>query len=501
MIVYYKFQIDLTSNIADSDLQKLESADYLDTKTKAERFLYANGSGFGLIESAFNIIGKIFIFLGIISVISTLNFYMVILFVILVLITSYFESKIKNKVANIDLEIAPVERKSFYLVTLLEDFKVGKEIRLYNLKNFLLNKMVKHFDTAQHFYRKQQKMINSSKYFSSFISLIRDSITYIYLIFKVIEKAISIGDFTMYTSAISQFSSAMTNVMQDVLNINQFKVYFEAFEKFSNIEKSLRDGKKLPIPQSPYTIKFVNVSFKYPGQDKYALRNVNITIRESEKLSIIGENGAGKTTFVKLLMRLYDPTEGEIYLNNTSIKDLDYDKYQSILSAVFQDFQLFSFTLKENVAFDAKVDDSIIEAILKDIGLKNKLNKLEKGVNTNLYKNFETDGFEPSGGEGQKIAIARAIFKDAAIIILDEPTAALDPKAEDEIYQNFDKLVQGKTAIYISHRLASTKFCDKIAVFKDGEIIEYGAFDELIHQNSTFKELYRIQSQYYVNLE
>ncbi|MBQ9151401.1 MAG: ABC transporter ATP-binding protein [Clostridia bacterium] len=237
------------------------------------------------------------------------------------------------------------------------------------------------------------------------------------------------------------------------------------------------------------------------GQTEYALENVNITIHSGEKLSVVGENGAGKTTFVKLLTRMYDPTSGDIFLNGINIRDMDYDQYQSILSAVFQDFCLFSFDLKENIVLGGKEPENNqeVEACLELSGFSDKLKKLEKGIDTHIYKDFEPDGFEPSGGEAQKIALARALYKDAPIVVLDEPNAALDPRAEYEMYQKFNNLVQGKTAIYISHRLSSAKFCDRIAVFKAGTIIEYGTHPELMCHNGVYAELFNMQAQYYVD--
>jgi ABC-type bacteriocin/lantibiotic exporter with double-glycine peptidase domain len=496
--VFYKFQTFLTSSLADCDFSQLESAEFLDTKEKAQKFLYAHGQGFGLIESAFNIIGKLFVFSGLVAIISTLSVYMVLLFVALVIITSYFESANRKKIAELDLERVPVERKSYYLVTVIEDFMAGKEIRLFKMKNFLVNKMIKHFDSSMYFYIKQTKAKSLTQYFSHSISFLREGLTYLYLIREVISNSISIGSFAMYLSAVSQFSSAMTSVMESILEVNQFKVYFDAFEKFISVTKTLRSGKCEPIMEGPYTICFENVSFMYPGQSKYALRNVSITIAPGEKLSIVGENGSGKTTFAKLLLRLYDPSEGKIYLNGSDIKDIDYDQYQSALSAVFQDFRLFSFTIKENVAFDSECEDDSVISALADAGFDNKLDKLDKGIYSNIHKNFESDGFEPSGGEAQKIAIARASHKNAPIIVLDEPTAALDPKAEYEIYQKFNRITESKTVVYISHRLSSAKFCDNILVLRNGEMAEYGHFEDLINKQGLFSELYQMQSQFYV---
>lgn len=396
------------------------------------------------------------------------------------------------------MEKAPVERRTMYLLNIIENFEYGKEERIYNLKDFLIRKISKHLDESNAFYKKQTRVLNKSQYFTAFTSLIRDGITYAYLIFKVVNHHIQIGSFTMYLSAVSQFSVAMNDVMSSIISIRRFGAYYDELDKYVNMPQKMRKGKKtIDNSTSEYTIQFENVSFKYPGASTYALKNVNITISPSEKLAVVGENGAGKTTFVKLLTRLYEPTEGRILLNGVDIQEIEYDAYQSLMAAVFQDFRLFSFTLKDNICFDQECDDAKVIDCLQRSGFGNKLEQLPKGIYTNVYKNFEEEGFEPSGGEGQKIALARALFKNTPIVILDEPTAALDPRAEYEMYQNFNDMSKDKTTIFISHRLSSSKFCDKIAVFVSGEIVEYGSHNELYQANRLYRELFDMQAQFY----
>lgn len=213
----------------------------------------------------------------------------------------------------------------------------------------------------------------------------------------------------------------------------------------------------------------------------------------------MGENGAGKTTFIKLLCRLYDPTEGEILFNGVNIKDIDYDQYMELFSAVFQDFKLFAFSIEDNIVFDSHSPENrkLAEELLNKVGLSRKISSLQNGIDTNVYKEFDENGFEPSGGEAQKIAIARALARKSKIVILDEPLSSLDPKAEYEIFQQFNSLIENKTAIYISHRLSSSRFCDMIAVFDNGCIKEYGTHDELIAKRGKYAELYNLQAQYY----
>jgi ATP-binding cassette subfamily B protein len=247
-----------------------------------------------------------------------------------------------------------------------------------------------------------------------------------------------------------------------------------------------------------YELEFRNVSFKYPGTDTYSLKNLNMKFNIGQRMAVVGMNGSGKTTMIKLLCRLYDPTEGIITLNGIDIKKYNYDEYMALFSVVFQDFKLFSFTLGQNVAASVEYNKEKAIEYLSEAGFAGRFDKMENGLETALYKDFDEYGVEISGGEAQKIALARALYKNAPFIVLDEPTAALDPIAEFEIYSKFNEIVGNKTAIYISHRLSSCRFCDDIAVFHEGELIQRGRHDTLIADESgKYHELWTAQSQYY----
>ncbi|MCL1883769.1 MAG: ABC transporter ATP-binding protein/permease [Defluviitaleaceae bacterium] len=500
-VVFSRFQTLLADKLSKCDFEYLENPEFLDTKERAKKFLYANGQGFGaVLDSAISIIGKIFIFFGIVTILMTLSILIVILFVALVLISAFVESRVRKDYVKWDMEKAPIERKTAYFINLVEDFSYGKEMRIYNLKEWIVSKISAHLKKSDEFYKSQVKSHNKSNYFNTLTSFVRDGTTYFYLSFAVIRGAISIGDFTMYISAVFQFSSAMNNVMQSMMDIRQFGFYYDALDKYMNVPSTIQNDNGKPVNRDSrgHTLEFRNVSFRYNENEEYILNNINLKIEPFEKLSIVGENGAGKTTFVKLLCRLYDPTEGNIFLDGVDIKEYSFSEYISLISAVFQDYKLFSFSIKENIVFDkCEISDSEVETILRKNGFEEKLNSLKEGVHNNIYKNFEPDGFEPSGGEGQKIAIAKALFKDSPIVILDEPTSALDPRAEHEIYMRFNEMTVNKTAIFISHRLASSRFCNKIAFFLNGEIVEYGSHDELINLNGNYAELFELQSQYY----
>ncbi len=499
--LFTTFRTMLADQLSRCDFERLEDPHFLDIKTKAEKFLYANGNGFcGVIDNVFNIFGKTLSFIGISAIISTLNPLIAIAFVCLILINSYFESKVRKRSVQWDMEKTPVERRSAYFLDLVENFAFGKEVRMYGLRNWIVGKTHQTLLESEKFYVKQTKLSNRIGYLSTVMDNITRGVTYIYLAVKVVVSSISIGDFSMYSSALMSFSHIITDLMQSLLNIRQYNGYYDALVEYMNVPQKMYEGKNAPVPQGPYTIKFENVSFKYAGQSNYALKNVSLTLESGEKLSVVGENGAGKTTFVKLLCRLYDPTEGRITLNGTDIRDIRYDEYMSIMCSVFQDYKLLAFSIKENVSFmnSEAEDDDTVNTLLSKTGLRHKIDTLPKGIHTNIFRIFSDDGFEPSGGEGQRIALARAMYKDAPIMILDEPTAALDPRAEYEIYKNFSDMTAGKTAVFISHRLSSSKFCDRVALFSKGELAEYGTHDQLIAQNGAYKELFDMQAQFYV---
>ena len=323
--------------------------------------------------------------------------------------------------------------------------------------------------------------------------------TFIYVGFGVLEGSISLGDVMLYTSAIATMTA---NFNDAVLVYNMVGARFELlddFRKFISSSDMDYEG-SLAIKKGHdcvYELEFKNVSFKYPGTQHYALKNVNLKLEVNRRLAIVGQNGAGKTTLVKLLCRLYEPTEGEILLNGINISKYSYEEYSSILAVVFQDFRLFALPLDENIAGSGQVDEERCLKVLKDVGLKDRVMKWPEKQHTLLYKNLG-DGINVSGGEAQKIAIARALYKDAPIVIMDEPTAALDPLAEAEIYENFNELVHGKTSIFISHRMSSCKFCDEIIVLEDGMITQKGNHQELLRQDGLYSQLWNAQAQYYI---
>lgn len=330
-------------------------------------------------------------------------------------------------------------------------------------------------------------------------TLITGSI-YVFTCLKAWGGAFDVGSVTQYVGAATAMVSnifALTGLFE-ILETNTG--YLDKTFEFLDIPNAMYQGSLTTEKRSDrrYEVEFRDVSFKYPGSDRWALRHVNMKFKVGKRLAIVGENGSGKTTFIKLLCRLYDPQEGQILLNGIDIRKYKYDDYMNIFSVVFQDFQLICQPLGANVAGSMHYDPDRVQKALVDAGFGERLASLEQGLDTFVYKNLTIDGVDVSGGEAQKIAIARALYKDAPFIILDEPTAALDPIAEAEIYSKFDEIAGDKTAIFISHRLSSCKFCDEIAVFHEGAVIQQGTHASLVaEENGKYYELWSAQAQYY----
>ncbi len=332
------------------------------------------------------------------------------------------------------------------------------------------------------------------------ITTLTTGMIYLFTCLKALGGAFDVGSCTQYIGAAT---AMVTNVFALTDMIGTLKAntpYLEKTFAFLDIPNSMYQGSLTTEKRSDrrYEVEFKDVSFRYPGSDIWALRHVNMKFKVGKRLAIVGENGSGKTTFIKLLCRLYDPQEGQILLNGIDIRKYRYDDYMGIFSVVFQDFQLICQPLGNNVAGSMEYDRDRVKKALIDAGFADRLAAMEKGLDTMLYKNLSEDGVEVSGGEAQKIAIARALYKDAPFIILDEPTAALDPIAEAEIYSKFDEIAGNKTTIYISHRLSSCKFCDEIAVFHEGAVVQQGSHAELLaDRGGKYYALWNAQAQYY----
>ena len=507
-----EFDSGLHKRLVRADLEQLENPDFLDMQEKAKKFLYSDWHGFGyLLDSALNIVGQTFTLAGVAAIIATLDVRVVLIFLVLTGAGTFAEGRAKERAAKLTEQISADQRGWMYYARLFENFGYGKEIRLNGIGNWLLKRERAFFTRVNDNLKQQNDGYIRSGLIGCGCTFLQQCTAYAWLILRTMQGGISVGSFTMYVSAVTAFASALRTVLDNLTEIRVYDRFYDRLDEYLSVPARLRgddDGrnhdvsgrkeKKRVLSEGEHVIEFRNVGFRYAGSDTWALRDVNLTLKPGARLAVVGENGAGKTTFVKLLTRLYDPTEGEIRMDGIPIQEYDYDSYMSAFSAVFQDYRLFSFSLEENVTLARPAEEGKAEDALRRAGFGEKLDSLSGGIHTAVYKNFDETGFEPSGGEGQRIALARALYRDAPIVVLDEPAASLDPRAEFELYRHFNELTEGKTAVYISHRLSSTRFCDEIAVFAGGRIVERGTHEELMERKGVYAELFEMQAQFYM---
>lgn len=378
-------------------------------------------------------------------------------------------------------------------------YKSGKDIRLYNGIDIINRKGANtYFKVKKEISKNIANVTGHSDGFAGLIVGLGEGFSFLLIAIEALKKVVTIGQVVTFAGAINQFTSCLSylvvNVNELIIHTNRFVSTLEYLDLPSTSYKELNKN----VDFSQYTIEFKNVSFRYPQSERFSLKNINLTINNGQHVAIVGENGSGKSTLIKLLCRLYQPTEGEILLNGIDINTIELDLYFNLLAVVFQDFTLFAFPIIDNITLGEEFHEENVLNSLEQAGFSDSLSKMNSGINTPIYNELYDDGIEVSGGEAQKIAIARAIYKNAPIVLLDEPTSALDPFAEAEIYTKFSEITKEKTAIFISHRLSSCKFCDLIAVFDKGNILEIGTHDELLKNlDGKYAELWNAQAQYY----
>lgn len=382
----------------------------------------------------------------------------------------------------------------------LDDYRSGKDIRIYGMSEGLLRYRMALWEKINKMEYRKNIGAAGIQLANVAMSRVLQFGIYLLLLSAALAGGVSVGSIARYVSCILLMLDAVSGLVSDLQTALVNHKYLKRFFSYFDIPNHMYQG-TLTVEKrddNEYYVEFRDVSFRYPHTQTYALRHVNLQFKVGEKLAVVGMNGSGKTTFIKLMCRLYDPTEGEILLNGVNIKKYDYDEYLSIFSVVFQDFRLFSFSLGQNVAADTNYDEERVRQCLAQAGFGERLAGMDRGLDTCLYKDCDKDGVEISGGEAQKIALARALYKNAPFMILDEPTAALDPVSEYEVFSRFNEIAGDKTAIYISHRLASCRFCDRIAVFDQGRVVQTGSHAALLAQeNGKYYELWHAQAQYY----
>lgn len=488
-----------------TDFKNMESPDFLDYAQRAKTALN-RGKGFhGVLYQSRNFIAQGTLMILSAALIGIQNLLMMIIFIVIsfgiVKISSFFTKRDKIKFSD---AMAPTWRKMNYLESTTKNFDFAKDIRLFNMSNAFFNQLSGVNETYKELNRKHHNRMVLWEVSLGSVLIVQKILMYTWLVYNVVTGAYQISDFVLYVGLVSTFHASVgyvnwiySDMRTNSLMINDYRNFVDWKEDRETADE--KDGHITEINLDKFEFRFENVSFKYPGHDNYVLKNVNLTIKNGAKLAVVGVNGAGKTTFIKLMMKLYEPSEGRILLNGVDIKEYNREEYFKLFSPVFQNVECFAMPIYQNISFaeEDKTDMNKINEVLEQSGLSEKINSYEKGIHTNLLKIFDKEGIDLSGGEKQRLAMARALYKDGKVVILDEPTAALDALAEDRMYREFENMIQGKTAVFISHRLGSTRFCDKITMFEDGTIVEEGTHEELMAKNGKYAYMFGIQSQYY----
>ena len=373
----------------------------------------------------------------------------------------------------------------------------GKDIRIFAQQPYVLSLLYRPLAWLWNFSRTMSGTSGLTAAANAFVG----GLAYVLIGLRALAGMYTIGQVTQYVGAVTAFALSLAGLISTAATISENNVFLSLVYEYLDLPGLKYRGTLTTEKRqdNEYTLEFHNVSFRYPGSQQYALKNLNLRLNIGERLAVVGMNGSGKTTMIKLLTRLYDPAEGCITLNGIDIKKYDYDEYIRIFAVVFQDFKLPALPLGQNVAAGLDYDPGRARKALEETGFGGRLHELPRGLDTPLYKDYDEDGLSVSGGEAQKIALARAIYRDAPFVILDEPTAALDPLAEFEIYSRFDSIIGGKTAVYISHRLSSCRFCHNIAVFHEGRIVQQGSHETLLaDEGGAYAELWNAQARHYV---
>ncbi len=507
------FRTFLRKILLKKDYEEISNCNILEEICGAERTVITNGGlekFIELIQKQFSAIISMLISIWLIAELCFKNyviggkfdFYFVFVFLTwwivfkgVHFITNFFDGRVTviiKKTAQLNRQLA------YYLDKVFFNSRIGKEIRIYNMKELLINNYKKWENDTIAYYKKIYREERIKKIIIEVMNGSFLAMAYVFVSIKVIHGAASVGEMSKYVASLMLFSTSFTELILCRSEQNRISEYMKIFIDYFKLDKKRSKYSEKIICKAnteDYVFEFKNVSFKYKGI--YVLRNINCTFSSNMKFAIVGQNGAGKTTLIKLLCKLYIPSEGEITLNGRNINQYTFDEYIKVLSVVFQDFNIFSFSINKNIASKSRYDINRINDILKQLEMFEKLQKLPKKQETEL-KLFSDKNISLSGGEMQKLAIARAMYKDAPMLILDEPTSALDPKTEMEIYEKMNEITHNRGCIYISHRMSSCKFCDYIYVLKDGEICEKGSHNELLERQGEYFSLWNAQAKYYV---
>lgn len=485
------------------NFEHLENSDVMDAFRKAQNSSGGNQQGIeGMMRTGVECMSKLAVALVGFVIMGTLHPLILLLLCVTAASSFVMNDRVNSYTKRTIWDVlAPWWRKNYYMNHISTEFKAAKDIRMFRLTDWLLAKCRELNEYRYAMQKKNERCWFYVGVFDNVMWALSQVGIYAFIINAVIKGDVSIANAFLYVITAETFYDSISSVLKNISGLRQRNREVSDFRSFLDFEGGNDEDGGLPVPDcNRYEFIFEKVSFRYPKTEKYALKDLTLKLEPGERLAVVGLNGAGKTTFIKLLLRLYDPTEGRILLSGVDIRTYDRRSYYRLFAPLFQEVELFAFPLAENISMDTpeNTDAARAEECLNMAGFGNKLKELPKGVQTEVLKVIDEEGLDFSGGERQKLALARALYKDAPIVVLDEPTAALDALAEYDLYQNFDRMIGDKTAIYISHRLSSTRFCDHIAMFMDGQMVEYGTHEELLKRNGHYANMFELQAQYYV---
>ncbi|MGN0142097.1 MAG: ABC transporter ATP-binding protein [Roseburia sp.] len=503
--VYTREAMDrvMAEKIMNLEYSYLEDPYYLDLKERAVFAVKNQDSIAQTIECAATVFSGFVTLAGLVAILASLGW---VLFAVLaagIVLTLLVYAGFSGYQVKITNAIIPVNRKYGYYLNLGFERGLQKDIRLYDMEKMLEDRIRMFTDETCDMFENVSIRGGAVLGIMGVINDAVSAICYGYVGIRTVSDMlgarISLGSLTMYTSAAIQFSQVFMNFGQSVIQLKQCMSYLDPYLEFMSLkEETASDGKEAfagPVE----SIEFRNVTFAYPKAEKPVLKDISFTVKRGEKISIVGLNGAGKSTLVKLICRMYKADSGTILVNGKNIYEYDYLSYMKSIAAVFQDYRLFNFTIAENISCqENNADEKKINRLIDEVGLRRKIESLKEGIHSRFGKEYDEDGIEMSGGEGQKVAIARALYKDSSLVILDEPASALDPIAEAEIYEKFNSLVEDRTAIYISHRMSSSVFCDRILIIDDGTVADFDTHENLMKKkDSLYYKLFHSQAENY----
>lgn len=491
-MVGQKYNTTSYPNTLDSDFLKLQEKAQLATggNDKATEHIWET------LTILLKNIGGLIIYLTILSRIDTV----LLLVVIATCFAGFLVSRYTNnwRYAHREQEEAFFQKKH-YIRQKSESVKLAKDIRIFGLQNWLNELLDQVHNLYLDFALRCERIEVLAALTEVVLTIVRNAIAYVYLIHMALNEGLRVSEFLLYFTAMTTFTQWVMGILNEITTLHKESLDISRVRELLDFPEPFRfeSGKAIPTADH-YELKLVNVSFRYPGAETDTIHDLNLTVHPGEKLAIVGLNGAGKTTLVKLLCGLLDPTQGSVLLNGTDVRELNRKAYYDLFSAVFQEFSVLDVTIAEEIAQTAvDIDYDKIANCIKKAGLTSTIEKLPKGLQTHIGRDVYLDGVLLSGGQMQRLMLARALYKDGPILLLDEPTAALDPIAENDIYMKYSEMAYGKTSLFISHRLASTRFCDRIILIADGGIKEEGTHESLLAFGGEYANLFEVQSRYY----